>query len=175
MLSHLPCRPKMLVDAPGGGDSGVFPSLLGMTKDWKRLVFLSLPAMGLLLSSCSRSGREPVFPVRGQVFDAKNQPAAGAMVVFHPVDSSDSQPIRPLAYVDDQGNFELTTYERGDGAPAGEYVVTIEWRERSPHPFRPDKEGKDRLRGEFSDPKTSRFRFAIEKRADNTLPAIYLK
>ena len=56
--------------------------------------------------------------------------AAGAMVVFHPV-SPDLEKLiggKPTARkVNDDGTFTLTTYEDGDGAPEGEYGVTIQW------------------------------------------------
>ncbi len=33
--------------------------------------------------------------------------------------------MRPFAYVDGQGNYELKTYRDGDGAPPGRYRVSI--------------------------------------------------
>ena len=45
--------------------------------------------------------------------------------MFHPK-SSPGAP-HPRATVDKQGNFSLTTYEQADGAPPGEYLVTVEW------------------------------------------------
>ena len=134
-----------------------------------------LLAMSLVLPSCGRTGRQPVYRVRGQVLDAQGKPAAGALVVFHPADTSDAQAARPLAYVDPQGVFELTTYERGDGAPAGDYVVTVEWREETPTPFGPKKEGPDRLRGRHSDPKTSKLRATVGNQEQNEVPAIRLQ
>ena len=136
---------------------------------------LALLAASLVLASCSKNDRLPVFPVRGQVFDSSQDPAAGALVVFHPVDPTDGPLLKPLAYVDRQGAFRLTTYEQGDGAPAGKYVVTIEWRQRSPNPFGPNKEGKDRLRGKYSDPQSSDFRFTVQKQTENVVPPIHLK
>ena len=139
------------------------------------LLLLLLACMVLLLSSCGKADRKSVYSVRGQVFDGKNRPAVGALVIFHPVDRDDPEPTKPLAYVDDKGAFSLTTYESGDGAPEGEYVVTIEWRPKSASPFAANKEGEDRLHGRYSDPKTSNLRFKIEKRADNVLPAIQVR
>ena len=115
------------------------------------------------------------YPVHGQVLEGSNRPAVGALVIFHPVDTSDPKPAKPLAYVDEKGAFALTTYEKGDGAPEGEYVVTIQWRPKSTNPFNANKEGEDRLHGRYSDPKTSSFRFKIGRRADNVLPAIQLR
>jgi hypothetical protein len=143
--------------------------------DFSRAELCLLLAMIVVLPSCGRNDHQPVYRVRGQVFDPEGNPAVGALVVFHPVNSGDAHATRPLGYVDRQGAFELTTYEQGDGAPAGEYVVTIEWRERSPSPFGPQKEGADRLRGRYSDPKTSKLRAVVQRRGQNELPAMRLE
>ncbi|MFO0876885.1 MAG: hypothetical protein U0840_05885 [Gemmataceae bacterium] len=54
-------------------------------------------------------------------------PAAGAMVVFHPVQIKDPRAV-PRGKVEKDGTFQLSTYEAGDGAPPGRYKVTIDWR-----------------------------------------------
>jgi hypothetical protein len=124
----------------------------------------------VFLPSCGRTDdRKPVYPVHGHVFDGNDRPAVGALVVFHPAEAGESSPVKPLAYVDEQGEFALTTYEKGDGAPEGDYVVTIEWREKSANPFAAEKEGEDRLHGRYSSPKTSKLRARVEKQADNVL------
>ena len=140
-----------------------------------RTFWLPLLALALLLPACGPAGRKPVYPVAGQVLDGEDKPAAGALVVFHPVEAGDPNAVKPLAYVDDVGKFALTTYDQGDGAPEGEYVVTIEWRPRNPNPFAPDKEGPDRLRGRYSDPKTSQLRFRVERKPDNAMPPVRLR
>jgi hypothetical protein len=79
--------------------------------------------LALVISGCSAEERAPVHPVTGQVmFDGR--PAAGALVVFHPKDSAAGFPA-PRAHVDARGNFTLGTYAAQDGAPAGEYAVTV--------------------------------------------------
>jgi hypothetical protein len=54
----------------------------------------------------------------------------GALVVFHPVDPAYEKRVggKPYANVKEDGTFALTTYGIGDGAPEGEYAVTIDWR-----------------------------------------------
>jgi hypothetical protein len=127
----------------------------------------------LFLSSCS-SGRKPVYPVRGQVFDAHHKPAAGALVVFNPTDQSDNDPNKPRAYVEEDGSFQLTTYEESDGAPAGDYVVTIIWKSKGTSPFDPSRQGPDKLGGRYSKVADSKLRFTIDKR-DNVLPPIQVE
>ena len=48
-------------------------------------------------------------------------------MVFHPKGAAADAP-RPTAQVNQNGNFELTTFAARDGAPAGEYAITVEWR-----------------------------------------------
>jgi hypothetical protein len=79
-----------------------------------------------LLSTACANGRKPVYPVRGKVF-VEGKPAAKALVTFHPVADKSPETIRPVGEVDDQGQFTLTTYANGDGAPEGEYEVAISW------------------------------------------------
>lgn len=84
-----------------------------------------------LLASCSR--RSPVervetVPVRGSAF-YEGEPTVGAVVYLHPQHPSLDQAVpKPHAIVDAQGDFEVSTYELGDGAPVGRYVITVSWR-----------------------------------------------
>lgn len=91
-----------------------------------RLAF-SLAAL-VALSGCSSKkieGRKDVFPAHGKLL-IDEQPAPGALLVLHPVGGAyDAE--RPRATVAADGSFTLSTYEAGDGAPAGEYVVTAQW------------------------------------------------
>jgi hypothetical protein len=51
------------------------------------------------------------------------------MVSLHPVEPppAGEEAVHPIGYADEQGNFKLTTYETNDGAPPGQYKVTIIW------------------------------------------------
>lgn len=100
----------------------------GSQARWDRSHWFILSAAALMLAGCSSKkveGRKPVFPVRGKLL-VSDQPAPGAMVVFHPAGGSyDAE--RPFAHVGPDGSFSLTTYQASDGAPEGEYLVTVEW------------------------------------------------
>jgi hypothetical protein len=76
---------------------------------------------GVILPGCGGSGPKPQ-PVHGQIL-VDGQPVRGAAVTFHPVGSTES--LRPSAQTDEQGLFSLTSFANGDGAPAGEYSVTV--------------------------------------------------
>jgi hypothetical protein len=98
----------------------------------KRLggVSLGLGALTILSTAAGCGGqtsnRIAVHPVEGKV-EVSGEPAAGAFLVFHPTSAQPDLP-RPTAKVERDGSFRLTTFESADGAPAGEYAVTIEWR-----------------------------------------------
>jgi hypothetical protein len=80
------------------------------------------------LAGCGKAeGRRlPVFPARGQV-QFEGRPTPGAWVFLHPVRADPRTP-RARGEVNEDGTFALTTYHADDGAPAGEYTVTVEWR-----------------------------------------------
>lgn len=91
--------------------------------------------LGLLLAiGCGGDGKPPTVAATGKVTFNKTTPPVGALVVFHPTDPvlGKAMSNRPVAEVGEDGTFALTTYERGDGAPPGEYGVTIDWRPAAP-------------------------------------------
>jgi hypothetical protein len=88
---------------------------------------------GLLAAAvgCSDAGgaaRVPVFPVKGTV-RFEGRPASGAFVVFHPRSAPrpGEETPRSTGQVQPDGAFELTTTSQADGAPAGDYAVTVQW------------------------------------------------
>ena len=110
--------------------------------------------MGLLtlsLASCKNDGRKPTFAVSGKVlFNGK--PAEHATVVFHPIGESGPDSVRPRGKVRADGSFALTTYDGEDGAPAGDYRVTVElWLTTG----RGDEGPTSRLPAKYARPETS--------------------
>ena len=79
----------------------------------------------LTLVGCGEQ-QVPVYPVAGKVSVAGQSPV-GAQVVFH--STSDSLPpnVVPTGTVKEDGTFDISVYKSGDGAPAGDYVATIQW------------------------------------------------
>src|ERR1051326_6275998 len=115
------------------------------TKRVRALVSLSRLALVLLLPACqeSRYERVALSPVRGKVL-YNGQPAVGAEVRLHPVTASEKSKFYPVAKVEADGSFALTTFENKDGAPPGEYLVTVRWDEVS---SKEEVAPPDRLRG----------------------------
>jgi hypothetical protein len=91
-------------------------------------------------SGCGKAETKtvPVFPVEG-VITFKGQPMPGAFVTLHPKAPSPDVPA-PRANVGADGAFKLTTFAGGDGAPEGEYVLTVLW-------YKPVQQGTDIVAG----------------------------
>jgi hypothetical protein len=112
--------------------------------------------------------------VTGKVVFKKTIPAAGALVVFHPIDDAFERRVggKPYAKVREDGTFTLSTYGSDDGAPEADYGVTIEWHQAP-------REGKLSLTGEgspagrsmlqpkYSIPKSPVFKVSIKKGETN--------
>jgi hypothetical protein len=114
--------------------------------------------------------RMAVHPLTGTlVFEG--QPAAGAAIVLYPQDPSIS--VRPRASVKDDGSFAVTSYEPDDGAPAGDYRVTVEWR----RPVAGQESGGDDLPppnvlpSVYAIPQTTPLKVSV-KEGENEFPAI---
>src|SRR5437773_2441134 len=112
-----------------------------------------------VLAGASCNGGKTLYPVRAQVF-FEGQPATGALVVLHPVDDGSPAAVRPCGYVDSAGAVKITSYiattrTTGDGAPAGEYIVTIAWLPADVKEYlskRSNSELPDKLQGRYSQP-----------------------
>jgi len=79
-------------------------------------------------------GKLPVFPVQGSL-QANGKPLADAKLVFHPVQDlpKDASQFLPRARTKEDGTFTVSTYKDNDGAPEGEYWVTVSWRGNEPN------------------------------------------
>jgi hypothetical protein len=128
-------------------------SSLGRSIDRSVHVFVAVAAVAF----CGCGGSEPVdsidkplFPAAGKI-SYRGKPIPNARVTFHPVESlgagglsanpvggsgTESTPAplvrTPFAIVKEDGTFELSTLKLGDGAPEGEYAVTVSWTGEKP-------------------------------------------
>lgn len=107
--------------------------------------------------------RKPTQPARGRVlFDGK--PVPGAYVVFQ-AQSKEPRPARADAFAAADGTFVLSTYQAHDGAPAGEYAVTVVWRK----PFFEDdgKPGPNLLPAAYANAKTTPLKVVLKAGAND--------
>lgn len=76
---------------------------------------------------------KPLVPVRGKI-SFQGRPMPNAIVTLHPVtpiavgEKSQANLSRtPFGVAGHDGSFDVTTLTPSDGAPEGEYAVTISW------------------------------------------------
>jgi hypothetical protein len=138
---------------------------------WRWLALLS--ALGCL--SCA--GKDSLNPVQGKLL-YKNQPMSGALVTFHRKGADEVSAVPSTGLVKEDGTFTLTTGQN-EGAPAGDYVITVIWPEEvgpkgkkviSTAP----PESHDRLNGVFANAANSSLKVQI-KNGVNQLEPFQLK
>ena len=125
---------------------------------------------------------EELFPVSGQVlFDG--QPAKNAVVVLHRKQNAaavatsnpqsraaDATP-NPRGECNSLGEFDLYTYASDDGAPEGDYLVTVSWRD--PEGLGREENYPELLPPRYLNPQSSGLTISI-KPGDSMLPPIKL-
>jgi len=116
-------------------------------------------ALGLATAGCG-DGKPTPYPASGSV-RVGGKEADGALVRLWPVGADGPDAVRPLGYVQPDGTFQLTSYKENDGAPAGTYKVTVEWRPKRKSQIEP--EGPDKLAGKYADPKASKVEVTVGK------------
>jgi hypothetical protein len=123
-------------------------------------------AVLLAATGCGGGNSRPALPIKGEVFQGKTA-CKGAWVVFHPTDPSLQLNANPWGVVSENGSFQLSTYRDRDGAPAGEYRVTIIWEEKK-HVLGEERSLGDRLKGRYADKDRSGLKAEIKER-DQTI------
>ena len=114
---------------------GQQPKVNTSTKMWGlrfQAAFLATSVVVAIGCSKSRDSNQlPVFPVTGHL-SVNGQAPSGAFVVLHPKSGTATAPngeaVHPRAVVKPDGSFVVGTYGADDGAPSGEYSLTVEWR-----------------------------------------------
>ncbi|MFO0788598.1 MAG: hypothetical protein U0805_04015 [Pirellulales bacterium] len=126
----------------------------------------------LAMTGCGKETDElRVYPVTGKIL-VSGKPAEGVSVSFY----ADAAPPAgkkvpvPTGVSDANGDFQLTSYVRGDGAPAGTYKVSAVWDEKRPANVSGVFEPKDRLRGRYSSPQTSKLTAKVDEQATELPP-----
>ncbi len=127
----------------------------------------------MALLTCSCSSRPTVHPTSGTV-TFQGKPAVKAIVILRPETTEPSTPPIPHGEVGPDGAFHIGTYADSDGAPAGNYTVTITWPETRKDPVTHDDVTEDRLQGRYRDPAKSTWQVTI-KPGDNELPPFRLE
>jgi hypothetical protein len=129
---------------------------------------LCAPLALALLSAvgCGEKWAE-VFPASG-VVKVDGQAPVGAKLVLHAVTPQGPDAAAPTASVKLDGSFAVTTYQAGDGAPAGDYIVTIQW-------YKIDKDGTvgpNVIPAQYGNPKTSPIKVTVNASGPTQLEPI---
>lgn len=103
--------------------------------------------------------RRATYAVRGKVY-FDGSPTPGAQVAFYALSVADKKMVRTGdAFVEPDGTFRLSSYVANDGAPAGEYAVTVVWRQ--PWLDAGGKPGPNLLPDRYSKPETTDLRAKV--------------
>jgi hypothetical protein len=141
-----------------------------------KLKFLPIVAIVASLGSCSSDDepfRKPTFPVVGKVTVDGAAPTSAVQVQCHAASSVDSEhPTFSQTETKEDGSFEISTYESGDGVPEGEYVLTFVWQEFNL--FNRSYSGPDKLNNRYADPKTSEIKVTVKSGEPTDLGEIKL-
>lgn len=141
-----------------------------------RLLLLSLFATGAIAGCApATTPKLDTYPVSGQVM-VNGQPAVRAEVRMRPTKpllDPLNRSVEPYGIVEADGMFRISTYRDKDGAPPGEYAITIVWPtitvDGGEEVF-----GPDRLNGRFGNPLSPVTMFTVQE-ASNLIPGFDLK
>lgn len=129
-----------------------------------RAWLIATAACGLLIfltGGCRGEKSVACRPVSGKVLLGA-KPVAEATVVFHRLDGAHPEGVPlPLAYTSADGSFSLTTLKSGDGAPLGEYAVTIELKQARMVGEELVRDGRQLLPARFATPAQTPLRYSV--------------
>jgi hypothetical protein len=96
------------------------------------------------------------------------------MVVFYPLSGEIEGKQKPIAFTDAEGRFALTTLHSGDGAPPGDYAITVELRAARTVGEEVVRDGRNLLPPRYARPQESGLKCQVTE-GENELPSIELK
>jgi hypothetical protein len=146
-------------------------------KTWRiGVLFILFAVFFVTANGCSKSKdpkRLPVFPVNGHL-SIKGQAPTGAFVVLHPKNGTAIAPngevVRPRAVVNPDGSFAFGSYDSSDGAPSGEYSVTVEWRRIVKSPEGSPVLGPNVVPPKFARPESSPLSIRVAEKSNELDP-----
>ncbi|MBC7854624.1 MAG: hypothetical protein IAF94_14425, partial [Pirellulaceae bacterium] len=133
---------------------------------------LVLSAALLFVLGCGGESGPQCQPVEGRIL-YQNQPLAEAIVVFHPLTPPLEKVPQPIGNTNAEGRFVMTTLKSGDGAPEGEYAITVELREPRQIGEEVVRDGPNLLPRQYASPKETPLRHKVVP-GKNAVPEIKL-
>lgn len=132
-------------------------------RDFVKRFGLTLLTFSLSLTGCNHEEkpyRKPTAVVRGQVVVDGVPPDSPIKIICHPQGEPDTtHPSISNGMTGENGLFELSTYEQGDGIPPGDYVLTFQWGKVNLVSM--SYGGPDRLKGKYANPEKSPFKVTV--------------
>jgi len=113
------------------------------------------------VTSCG-SNRPRTYPTKGQVI-VNGSPAAGVKVVF--AATGDGAAVSH-GITGPDGNFQLSTFGQNDGAPPGDYLVTLTW----PAWDDPSKPAPDKLKGAYQNAGSTGLKAHVDAKETTLVP-----
>ena len=138
-----------------------------------RGVVVALVVFSLAFTSCGGKKPKPLYPTSGKLL-INGQPVGNVTVFLTVENPADAEETRSFATTELDGTFKLTTRALNDGAPAGDYVVTLIY-EPLDSPLMRQKGKPPSFDKKYSDPKTSPLRAKITAQPQNTLDPFDVK
>ena len=130
----------------------------------------------LSLSACGQAPqpyKKPTAVVTGLITIDGQPPGSPVKVYCHPVGGMDQEhPSVSHCLSESDGSFEISTYEKGDGVPEGEYKLTF--MHGTFNAVSMSYGGPDRLKGRYSDPAKSDIPLHVQGSAPINLGEIAL-
>jgi hypothetical protein len=132
--------------------------------------------LGLALAGCG-SGRVSVYPVKGKItLDGKTMKGGGT-IAFIPLGRQEGKAAG--GEIAEDGSYQLTTYQPGDGSMAGEFrVVILQTTDKEPEATPDGKIAakatatvklEDRIPHVYGDGQNSPLKAKVEAKSDNEL------
>ena len=121
---------------------------------------LSFGAVFIVSKERHPSAEPTLYAVEGKVL-VNGEPAENLNVAFHPL-AGDTNLFCPVGRTNSRGIFHLMTRSDGDGAPAGEYRVTLVWPDGLLDECEcPDPALHDRLKGLYAKADQSKYQVRV--------------
>ena len=106
---------------------------------------------------------KPTMRVTGTVLVDGEAPQTPVQVKAYPDTAAAADQPPSSGVTDEEGVFDLSTYNKGDGLPEGEYKLTFQWTELRLGGAALGGSGSDKLGGQYSNPKTTPFTVTVEE------------
>jgi hypothetical protein len=137
--------------------------------------FWMILASFAILAGCGGNEpfRKPTSPVKGKITVDGKEPGSGIQIACHAVAGFDAvNPSVSTGESNPDGTFVLSTYQTGDGIPAGDYVLLFTWQEFNI--MARSYSGKDKLNGKYATPETSTIKITVKEGEENDMGVIDL-